>query len=283
MRRYYVAVALCVASLAAGCAAAPTLPSGGPTYECRKAVDPIRLDGVLDEDSWKQAEAVPLRYAYPSGERVETPAGLARMCWDARNFYVALEVPDINIQAEGRDRDTVGEALPNDLAEIFVDINGDDRHFFEFHVNPLNGFTDTLVILCEPDSPLGQRSVYGDVVYLREFNLKSYKTAVKVYGEVNHPELPDEKWVVEMALPFESLLMPYPESQKGWPLWRKYPKPHPDLGDVWRIQTVVQNYDLPQRYYTWVPTRTTHFAQGIREFGRVKFAGPPTPQAPAGR
>ena len=264
-------MALCIAFIAAGSTLSDPHILQPPSYDCKKAVGAITVDGILDEESWKRADPINLSYPHMAAKSIQPPAGVARMCWEDTNLYIGIEIPDVNIQARGRERDAVGEESPNDLVEIFLDINGDDNHFFEFHVNPLGGFTDIFLVLGEPGSPLNERTTYDNIFIMREFNLKVYQLAVKVYGEVNKPQPPDEKWVVELALPFESLAMPYPESQKNWPPWEKYRKPHPDVGDVWRVQFAVQNYDLPKRYYVWAPTSAGFFAHNIQNFGRVRF------------
>lgn len=252
---------------AGGCAGKLPIPH----YQCKKAVGTITVDGVLDEKSWQEAEIVTIQCERTTSGKIDPPAGYARMCWDDKNFYIAFEVPDTNITAAGRKRDGANIVEPNDVIEVFLDVNGDDYHFFEFHVNPFNTLNDSFLIRPAPGSPLQERLRFG-IMFMNQFDLKEYKTAVKVHGNTNHPEIKDEKWIVEMALPFSSLMMPYPKEPPppGEPV---LPRAHPEAGEVWRVQLVVQNCDLPNRYYIWSPTYTDWFAHGIQRFGRVEFVG----------
>ncbi|MGL4346821.1 MAG: carbohydrate-binding family 9-like protein, partial [Chitinophagaceae bacterium] len=54
--------------------------------------------------------------------------------------------------------------------------------------------------------------------YINGFDIKGLRTKVKIYGTLNSPSDEDEKWTIEMAIPFKSLIN------------------HPiKTGDVWRM------------------------------------------------
>ena len=279
--------ALGTTALVMGCCAAPeSVPSPsaqqattGPseaerlpvaTYQCKHAVDEIKVDGLLDEQSWKQAEVVPIRCERTNSKQCDPPAGFGRMCWDDKNFYIAIEVPDTDIRSEGTERDKGNIAGLNDLIEVFLDINGDDQNLYELHVTALNTFNDLWIIRPPEGTPLAQRTRWG-IIFMVGFNLEAYQTAVKVYGTLNNPADKDEKWVVEMALPYSSLMMPLGPDKET-------PKPHPDPGEVWRVQLVVQNPTLGERYYVWSPAYSAWHHHGIKRYGRVTFVAPAAPK-----
>jgi len=264
----FLAVLICL--VASGCANSDETLLPIEQYKCKPAVDAIKVDGVLDEKSWQEAESVPIKMEWRTWKVLESPAGYGRMCWDAENFYIAMEMPDSNIRAEGKDRDKGNIIEPNDVIEVFLDVNCDDHHFFELHVNPMNAFNDLFITRPPEGSLLWQRLRHG-IMFMPEYNLKKYTTAVKVHGDLNHPEIKDEKWVVEMALPYSALMMPFDKDKRS-------PKAHPVAGDVWRVQLVVQNCDLPMRYYVWSPAYSTWHHHGIQRYGQVEFVGKAPPE-----
>lgn len=235
-------------------------------YTCLLATDAITVDGELREESWQQAERVPIRCMRTSSHLADPVPGFARMCWDKKNFYIAFEVPDTDIRGEGKIRDIGNIVCPNDVVEVFLDINGDDHHFFELHINPWNTFNDLFIIRPPEYSPLHSRTRFG-LVFMKKFNLSDYNSAVKIYGTINDPEDTDKKWVVEMALPYKALMMPYTDGP------RPKPKAHPSPGEIWRVQLVVQNCTLEKRYHVWSPAYSAWHHHGVKRWGRVVFSG----------
>ena len=83
----------------------------------RKAVDAIVMDGRLEEESWKEAQALPIEIVHNKGQKVE-PVGLGRFTWDDEAFYVAFEVFDATVQAKGDGR---GERRRQEPDAVVVD------------------------------------------------------------------------------------------------------------------------------------------------------------------
>jgi len=217
----------------------------------------ITIDGKLDEETWAKAQRLPVDMIHTKGIKTE-PAGVFRMEWDDDNFYIGFEVPDDNIQAAGEEHDKCNIVPPNDVIEVFIDINGDSEHFFELHLNPLNAFNDIFIIRPPEDSPLQSRIRYG-LMFINGWDMPEYETAATVDGTLNDDK-PDRKWCGEMRLPFKSLMMP---------IGKKNPAP----GDTWRVQLVVQDGDVKdRRYMAWSPTYEGWFHHGIETWGRVEFA-----------
>jgi hypothetical protein len=259
MTRAALAWAIVLLTVICGCA-------GGThdyaVYRCIKAADPIRLDGVLDEQSWQRANSAPVRYAVSGGQEARSPAGHLRMCWDNRALHVAVEVPDKNLQASGRGRDSVSLALPNDGVELLLDVAGDDALIFRFRLNPLGGLTDELLVRASPGSGLERRTRHRTLA-LPCYSVEGARCTAKASGDIGHPEIVDDRWIVELSVPHRGLLLPY-ERHSG----RR--APHPKAGDAWRLQVMVQNCDLPERQHTWSPA--PHFPpRSATEFGRLEF------------
>jgi hypothetical protein len=244
---------------AAGCAMADAgerMPAREATAQ--KAAGPVVMDGKLDEPAWQAATKLPIAVIHnQNGKTLETPAGFGRITWDDANVYVAFEVTDDEIRAAGAGRDNVSLDAPNDLVEVFLDVNNDDHHFFEFHVNPLKGFTDLFILRPAKDTPLYQRLPFK-IMFMPEFNLAAYETAVQIQGTVNDNQK-DTGWTVEIRLPFASLMLP--NGQKK-----------PKAGDVWRVQLVIQNGGSANRYVNWSPTYEDWYHHSIETWGRVRFA-----------
>lgn len=231
-------------------------------YDCRKTGEPIAIDGRLEEQAWERAGRVPIRYRNSGGEQIDPPAGFARMCWDSQRLYLAIEVPDTDVRAQGKGHDAAGIATPNDVVEVFVDIADDPHHMIELHVNPLNARNDVFVIRPPEDTSLRRRTRWG-MLFLRGFDLDDWHTATRVRGTVNDDSDRDEGWTVEIALPYSSLLMPFEK------LGRR--QSHPRIGETWRLQLVVQNCNLPRRYYVWSATDNPWHHKAWDRWGRVRF------------
>ena len=222
----------------------------------RKAADPITIDGKLNEQSWKNAERLPVEIIHNKARKT-TPGGFGRFTWDADSFYIGFEVIDTDIQAQGDSRDACDIVPPRDVIEIFLDTINDDEHFLELHLNALNAFNDIFIVRPREDSPLHACLPYK-LVFATSWNLASYQTAVQVSGTVNKADDEDKGWTAEIKLPFKSLLLPAGQKQ---------PKP----GDVWRAQLVVQDGDAEERYLEWSPGYEAWFHHGIATWGRVEF------------
>ena len=222
----------------------------------KKTADKIVVDGKLDEECWKKAERLPIDILHGKASRVK-PAGCGKMTWDDESFYIAFEVIDTDIKAKGDGRDNCDIVPPQDVVEAFVDVNNDDEHFYEFHLNALNGFNDVFIVRPRKESPLYNRLPFR-LMFINGWNLDSCQTAVQVDGTVNNSQDQDKGWTGEIKLPFKALKLPTDRSQ-------------PKIGDVWRVQLVVQQGDGNDRYFEWSPSYDPWFHHSISTWGRVEF------------
>src|SRR5262245_44211089 len=75
--------------------AQPAGPGDGPpavrTAECRRAAGPIKIDGVLDDAAWKQAQVLTDFSVYWQKRKAKT-ATKARLLWDDEHLYFGAEM-----------------------------------------------------------------------------------------------------------------------------------------------------------------------------------------------
>ncbi|MDX1568300.1 MAG: carbohydrate binding family 9 domain-containing protein, partial [Longimicrobiales bacterium] len=158
---------------------------GEVTLRASRVTGGIEVDGQLDEPFYQQTEpvsnfiqTVPVAGDEPS-ERTEAWVG-----FDEENFYVAARIWD----SQGEDgwianemRRDSPELRQNDNFGVFIDTYYDRRNAMGFYVNPIGGFSD-FQITNEGNPNFDWNPVY----------------------EVQTGRF-DGGWVVEYAIPFESL------------------------------------------------------------------------------
>lgn len=159
----------------------------------KKAKDAIRLDGVLDEQSWKNAAVAdnfflnkPFDTTYAS---LQTKA---MVLFDDNFLYVAAEViePRGNYIISSLKRDFQGGE--SDVFAINIDPFKDKLNGFQFAVSPLNVQREGIISLGDQADNTWDNKWYSQV--------KNY----------------DDKWVVEMAIPFKTLRYKVMEGQNSW-------------------------------------------------------------------
>lgn len=178
-----------------------------PRYTCYRAVQPITVDGEIYDVQWQKAPwSTPFRDIRGDDYPVE-PKYMTRvkMLWDDQNIYIAAELIEPHIWATLRQRDTV-IYHDNDF-EVFIDPDGDTHNYFEFEINAFG--TEWDLLMTKPYKAGG--------TFLNGFDIAGLKTKVKCYGSINNPDDTDEKWVVEMSIPFKALVN---EPVKAGSQWR---------------------------------------------------------------
>ncbi|MBN2030674.1 carbohydrate binding family 9 domain-containing protein [bacterium] len=153
----------------------------------------IKVDGVLDEEAWNDAEPYedyfyqlePLDRA-PSSEKTKV-----MVLQDDHMIYFGIlcydSEPD-KIFASSMRRDAIFRR--GELIELLIDTFRDNRNCYLFQANPLGGKGDCII------------SDRGSHVN------SSWETVVYIDGEVN-----DQGWVAEFGIPFKSLK--YKEGEWG--------------------------------------------------------------------
>lgn len=182
----------------------PILLQGFPTpqidfnpkhYICFKSTETIEINGKLNEESWEKCNwsdyFVDIEGNLKPEPRFKTRI---KMLWDDQYFYFAAEMEEPHIWANLKERDAV-IFYDNDF-EIFIDPQGDTHNYYEFEINALNTVWDLLIT--EPYRESRCRAIDS-------WDIQGLQTAVYIDGTLNDPSDIDNRWYVEIAMPWKVL------------------------------------------------------------------------------
>ncbi len=201
-------------------------------YVCARALGRIKVDGNLDEESWK---AAPWTDAFVDIEGDIRPRPRfqtrAKMLWDAEYFYVAAQLEEPHVQGTLTKHDSV--IFQDNDFEIFIDPDGDNHEYYELEINSLN--TEWDLFLKKPYRNGGPAR--------NEWEIPGLLTGVRIDGTRNNPLDVDTGWTVEFAIPWKVL---------GEFAHRPSP---PRDGDQWRVNfsRVEWRYMIKEGQYVKVP------------------------------
>lgn len=171
-------------------------------YEIPEVTSGVRVDGVLDEEVWRDALSLELGYETSPGENIEPKARTEVLLASSRtHLYVAFRAYDPDpsmICANITDRDNM---FDDDRLSFILDTFNDQHRSFMFFVNPYGIQGDAL------DSyGMGGGDPAWDTIWDSE-------------GRIT-----DEGFVVECAVPFSSLRFRRSDGPQVWGigLGRKY-------------------------------------------------------------
>lgn len=150
-----------------------------------RAVDPIEVDGVLEEASWSSAgHASDFWMQFPSDGTKADARTVVRMTYDDRHVYIGVicyDVEDYVVQTLRRDRDF----FRGDAIAVVIDPVNSQSNGFLFGVSPFNVQSEEL---------LGANA--------QRRNNMTFSWDNRWYSEVTRYE---DHYVVEMAIPFKTL------------------------------------------------------------------------------
>ncbi len=172
-----------------------TAPSATrPTHDIPQIDGAMTIDGQLDEAAWQQALMLTLDFETDPGENVAAEVRTeCYLMYDQRRLYVAFKAFDPEpekIRARLTDRDT---AFRDDFLGVALDTFNDERHAFEFFVNPLGIQMDL---------------IFDDVNSSED---ESWNGLWKSSGR-----LTDFGYQVEFAIPFSTLRFPRTSGVQTW-------------------------------------------------------------------
>jgi hypothetical protein len=172
----------------------PKIPYAPEHYLCRRAQEPLELDGRVDKSFWAAAEWTG-DFVDIEGDLRPKPAKQTKvkMLWDDEYFYFAAELIEDQIWATLTERDSV--IFHDNDFEIFIDPDGDSHRYYEFEINALNTVWDLLLVKPYRDG--------GPPV--NSWDIAGLKTAVHIDGELNCPSAANRMWSIEVAMPWTSL------------------------------------------------------------------------------
>jgi uncharacterized repeat protein (TIGR03806 family) len=223
--------------------------------ECRWTNEPIKIDGVADEQAWAKAQVIENFAMTWKAERSRTPKTTtkARLLWDREYIYFFAEMQDQDLFADITKHN--GEIWNNDVFELFFKPADDKPGYFEFEVNAANATLDQFFIKREA-------SGFGKLNDRFPFDLK---TAVKLRGTLNKRDDKDEGWSVE-----------------GRIRWRDFAPAggRPNPGEIWKFALCRYDYTKDQKdpeLSSTAPLTQARFHK-YEDYAPLKFVGPAGPQ-----
>jgi uncharacterized lipoprotein YddW (UPF0748 family) len=181
-------------------------------YECYRASDSIIIDGDVYNDEWKNTSWSDF-FTDIEGDQKPTPKFQTRvkMLWDDSYLYIAAEMEEPHIWGYLENHDDI-IYRDNDF-EVFIDPLGKGVKYFEIEINALETILDLYMV--KPYKKGGKADL--------TWNAEGLKKAVKIYGAINDTSGIDNKWTVELAIPWTSYNTRVKEVTA------------PKNGDVWRV------------------------------------------------
>ncbi|WP_170110586.1 carbohydrate-binding family 9-like protein [Flavilitoribacter nigricans] len=223
----------------------PMLGVNTPSIRAEKTLEPMRIDGYLNESVYETAGLVYLRNSV-NKEAIDDPAyaTTVQVAYDDTHLYVAFHCPDRDIHSSFSKRDE--HLWKEEAVEVFIDTDDEPNNYLELEVSPKNVLYDSYIV--DPKNI--------DVEETLKYNLKGIKTAVALSGTTDNRKDTDHFWTVEMAIPFAEIAEDF----------------HPDqlAGNSWKINFYRINHDAsPIEYMAWSPTEGSFHRP--ERFGRIIF------------
>lgn len=186
--------ALCLSALAVSAALALPAPAApavsSVTHACPLVTDDFTIDGKLDEAGWKGLDSLPLAMNNaPTGGKPGV-ATQVLAAWSKTKLYVAFTAYTSNVKATLTQHDA--DLYTEDVVEMFIDPDGDQKNYVELEWNCLNAsFDDSFT------SPgAGENLAWAP---------KGMQNAVHIRGTANKSGDTDTSYTVEIAIPWEAL------------------------------------------------------------------------------
>lgn len=176
-------------------------PQDHPTLEIRRAPGPIEIDGVLDDAGWADAaRATGFSENYPDIRARPPVESEVLVTYDDKNLYLGFIAYDdpTTLRSRISDRDQIWS---DDYFGILLDTYGDASWAYYLFANPSGVQGDSRFA-----ESAGEDDGF-DIIYETESTIT------------------DEGYIVEMAVPFESLRFPdRPEQVWRATFWRTRPR-----------------------------------------------------------
>lgn len=199
-------------------------------YVAYKTETPIEVDGDLTESEWASIEWTS---EFDDMQGDKNPESLystkVKMVWDDDYFYIGAEMIEPHIWATLTDHDDI--IFTDHAFEIFMDPDGDTHNYGEIEMNAFETIWD--LILTKPYRDNGEA--------VNSWHIDGLKKAVKIYGTINNPSDEDERWTVEMAIPWNEMKEIKSDGET------------PENGEQWRVNFLRVNWQLDITNNTYEP------------------------------
>ncbi len=178
-----------------------------PDETVSRASGPIKIDGAIEDEAWKDALRVTLDYEWFPGENVEPPVETeVFITYDDNNLYVAWLAHDPDptaVRAHLMDRDEVNTFVQDDHVVLMIDTFNDERRAFQFRINPLG--------------------VQADAIFSQIDGVEDFSWDV-LWDSAGR--LTDQGYEIEIAIPMNQLRFAAGEGVQTWgfDIGRSYPR-----------------------------------------------------------
>ena len=164
-----------------------------PVLQAVRATNPVRVDGLLDDEVWRRARVYQLSTSVDrQTSRPLLEEGCIQFAWDNEYFYLAAKFKDSDVVAEGEE-DQLHHYQFGDVCELFLK-PADNSWYWELYVTPRGNKTS---FWFPGRGRLGLPSCFEYTCGL--------KVAAHVAGTVNNWRDRDDYWTAEMAMPIKDL------------------------------------------------------------------------------
>lgn len=223
-------------------AADPTEEFKRPEYVVYRADTPIMVNGKLDEDAWKSAPEIK-GFQFPWWKSGKKEATVAKLLWDDQTLYVAHICHDSWITARCQEHD--GPVARDDCFEVMIAPNiNKPTNYFNIEWNVLGAYVD------------------GHRVQKKKqaWDASGVRVAGNYMGTLNDDSDIDQKWIVEVAIPFKNFENVATQTP-------------PRSGYQWNLNLNRHGGDTNLQYSSWSKADTPKPAfHTPHRFGRVTFS-----------
>ena len=203
----------------------------------------IVLDGKLDDKAWSQTTWSSDLKNY-NGEGYPDKGTQVKILYDKSYLYFAFKMADEDLINSYKNRDE--PIYEQDVVEVFLDPDDDQKNYYEFQVSPGQVYFDALF-----------PSYREDLENSKKWNA-DLKSGVFLEGTLNKLGDTDKGWVVELAIPFSDL--------------KHAPRTPPQSGDKWRMNLfrINKTTEALPAFGAWSPPVVGDFHK-LDRFGYLEF------------
>jgi hypothetical protein len=166
-------------------------------FQVTQAPSKIKVDGVLDEEAWAAAPAIPLPFEWQPGDNIPAPVRTeCLVTYDIHNLYVGFRCFDPEprkIRAHLMDRDDTDTLILDDHVSFMVDAFNDERRAFQFRVNPMGVQAD---------------AIFSELEGYEDFSWDAIWSAAA--------KITDWGYAIEVAIPLSQLRFRKSEGSQTW-------------------------------------------------------------------
>lgn len=208
--------------------------------------DAPRIDGALDEAAWGEARRLACDVQLDHRKPVDAPRTAVRMMWDERFIYVGFDCADAQLLAPALERDAA--VYNHDAVEVFLMPDRRTASYWEVVVGAGGAIFDALHTKY-PDR-------FGSLSR-PTLNMRGLAVAVRVDGTLNDASDTDERFTVEMAIPFAEL----PE----------YSRSKPEVGDglYFMLARIDRNDPARRRYRAYACAPMLTWMHNVNNYGKL--------------